>query len=107
MVSVRDCFTQTVVDIAWTPDGHTLLACSMDGTIAVLRLEEGELGSALTAQEMAVHMDRLYGDQHKQSGWQPPDNDACLDSEDEGGDDLGPAPAGYHAMNGQVGCWPC
>ena len=40
-------FKQSVVDLAWTPDGYTLLACSTDGTIGVLRFEPRELGTAL------------------------------------------------------------
>jgi len=31
-------FSQSVTDVAWTPDGHTLLACSNDGTVAAVRV---------------------------------------------------------------------
>ena len=33
-----------VSDMAWTPDGMTILACSGDGTIALLMFSEKELG---------------------------------------------------------------
>ncbi len=37
-------FTQTAIDLAWTPDGYTLLACSTDGRVGLFRFEEHELG---------------------------------------------------------------
>ena len=40
-------FKQSVVDLAWTPDGYSLLACSTDGTLAVLQFEPKELGVPL------------------------------------------------------------
>lgn len=40
-------FAQSVVDLTWTPDGYSLLACSTDGTVAVLRFEAKELGVPL------------------------------------------------------------
>lgn len=37
-------FERSVVDLAWTPDGYTLLASSMDGTVAAFSFTESELG---------------------------------------------------------------
>lgn len=37
-------FAQSVVDLAWTPDGTRLLACSSDGTVGLLAFEAAELG---------------------------------------------------------------
>lgn len=37
-------FKGGVMDLAWTPDGYSLLVASYDGTIAVCRFEEAELG---------------------------------------------------------------
>ncbi len=34
--------------MAWTPDGMTILACSGDGTIALLMFSEKELGKPLS-----------------------------------------------------------
>lgn len=34
-------FKHTVVDLAWTPDGYHLLACSMDGTLAAFHFDSG------------------------------------------------------------------
>ncbi len=36
-------FKHTVVDLAWTPDGYHLLACSMDGTVAAFHFDPGAL----------------------------------------------------------------
>lgn len=40
-------FQQSVLDLAWTPDGYRLLACSSDGTVAILQFEAKELGVPL------------------------------------------------------------
>jgi hypothetical protein len=32
-------FSQSVTDLAWTPDGHTLLACSSDGSVAAVGVQ--------------------------------------------------------------------
>lgn len=37
-------FERSVVDLAWTPDGYTLFASSMDGSVAQFSFEEKELG---------------------------------------------------------------
>lgn len=37
-------FDRSVNDLAWTPDGYTLLASSMDGSVAQFSFEESELG---------------------------------------------------------------
>ena len=34
--------------MAWTPDGMTILACSGDGTIALLMFNEKDLGKPLS-----------------------------------------------------------
>ena len=54
LIVVRDLFEQDVLDLSWTPDGYHLLACSMDGTLAVVTLSVEELGAALTPQERAA-----------------------------------------------------
>jgi hypothetical protein len=33
-----------IVDASWTADGHTLMVCSTDGYISILRFAHGELG---------------------------------------------------------------
>ena len=55
-------FKQTVVDVAWTPDGYGLLAVSTDGSLAAFQFTEAELGAALSAEQAAQHAASLYGD---------------------------------------------
>ena len=43
----RKFFKQGVVDLAWTPDGRSLLACSTDGTVACFQFDAAELGEAV------------------------------------------------------------
>ena len=45
---------QTVSDLAWTPDGTSLLVSSSDSTMAVLRFEAAEIGTALTQVHSAA-----------------------------------------------------
>jgi len=53
LVVASRMFKQSVVDLAWTPDGYTLLACSTDGTIGVLQFEPHELGAAMSQARRA------------------------------------------------------
>ncbi len=43
----RKFFKQGIVDLAWAPDGRTLLACSTDGTVACFQFGASELGEAV------------------------------------------------------------
>jgi len=61
-VVVARLFTQSVVDLAWTPDGHALLAVSTDGGLACLQFERGEVGRPLSKAAAAAHLRSLYGD---------------------------------------------
>ncbi len=47
-------FKQSVVDLAWTPDGARLLACSSDGTVGLLAFEAAELGEPFTQARMCT-----------------------------------------------------
>ena len=42
-------FDRSVNDLAWTPDGYTLLASSMDGSVAQFSFDESELGKVSAA----------------------------------------------------------
>ncbi|CAL8463095.1 g2629 [Coccomyxa elongata] len=54
-------FQQSVLDLAWTPDGQRLLACSSDGTVAILHFEAKELGVPLEQGEVDDLLKGLYG----------------------------------------------
>ncbi|XP_052203164.1 protein HIRA isoform X2 [Diospyros lotus] len=55
-------FTQSVVDLSWSPDGYSLFACSLDGTVATFHFEEKELGQRLTDAELDELKRNRYGD---------------------------------------------
>ncbi|KAL5763776.1 hypothetical protein ACOSQ2_016370 [Xanthoceras sorbifolium] len=55
-------FTQSVVDLAWSPDGYSLLACSLDGTVATFHFEAKELGYRLSDAELDELKKSRYGD---------------------------------------------
>ena len=41
---IHDVFESSILDLAWSKDGMVLLACSMDGSVAAVVLNEDELG---------------------------------------------------------------
>jgi protein HIRA/HIR1 len=47
-----DVFQNNIYDLAWSPDGRYVVACSQDGTVAFLQLDE-ELGTPIEDDEMA------------------------------------------------------
>ncbi|KAJ4783256.1 Protein HIRA [Rhynchospora pubera] len=55
-------FSQSVVDLSWSPDGYTLFACSLDGTVATFHYEVKELGHRLTDDELDEIKRSRYGD---------------------------------------------
>ncbi|CAL9124809.1 unnamed protein product [Musa acuminata var. zebrina] len=55
-------FTQSVVDLSWSPDGYALFACSLDGTVATFHFEVKELGHRLTDAELDEIKRSRYGD---------------------------------------------
>ena len=57
---LRDLFEAAVADISWSPDGKLLVACSSDGTLAVLNME-GALGTPLNRSEYMHYMVSHYG----------------------------------------------
>ena len=54
-------FNQSVVDLCWSPDGLTLFAASIDGTVACFAFEEKELGERLSEREVHEIMEDSYG----------------------------------------------
>ncbi|XP_013692865.2 protein HIRA isoform X2 [Brassica napus] len=55
-------FGQSVVDLSWSPDGYSLFACSLDGTVAMIHFEPKELGVRLTDAELDELKKNRYGD---------------------------------------------
>ncbi|KAI9599602.1 WD40-repeat-containing domain protein [Syncephalis fuscata] len=59
LLVAHDIFTQGVLDIAWSKDGCVVYACSLDGTVAVIQMNEQELGEPLTNHEQEAHFSSL------------------------------------------------
>ncbi|XP_074294946.1 protein HIRA-like isoform X1 [Silene latifolia] len=55
-------FTQSVVDLSWSPDGYSLFACSLDGSVATFHFEVKEIGQRLTDEEQDELKKSRYGD---------------------------------------------
>lgn len=54
-------FKSQVLDLAWTPDGYSLLVSGSDGTLAVLQFGQEDIGVPASSEEVAEALDRLYG----------------------------------------------
>ncbi|KAK9170438.1 hypothetical protein Syun_002578 [Stephania yunnanensis] len=55
-------FSQSVVDLSWSPDGYSLFACSLDGTVSTFHFEAKELGHRLSDLELEELKKNRYGD---------------------------------------------
>ncbi|KAL2511099.1 histone chaperone HIRA [Abeliophyllum distichum] len=61
-------FTQSVVDLSWSPDGYTLFACSLDGTVSTFYFDVNELGYRLSDAELDELKRNRYGDVRGRQG---------------------------------------
>ncbi|VFQ87127.1 unnamed protein product [Cuscuta campestris] len=55
-------FSQSVVDLSWSPDGYSLFACSLDGSVATFFFDANELGNRLSDAELEELKKSRYGD---------------------------------------------
>lgn len=67
LVILQDIASKSISDLAWTPDGQTLFAASLDGGIVAVRFEVGELGWVATAEENDKALQK-YGASRKGMG---------------------------------------
>lgn len=67
VVIVQDVASKSISDLAWTPDGQTLFASSLDGGIVAVKFEVGELGWVATAEENDKALQK-YGGSRKGMG---------------------------------------
>ncbi|KAL2261089.1 hypothetical protein VTK26DRAFT_4724 [Humicola hyalothermophila] len=67
VVIVQDVASKSISDLAWTPDGQTLFASSLDGSVIAVKFEVGELGWVATAEENDKALQK-YGGSKKGMG---------------------------------------
>lgn len=53
-------FSGPVLDLTWSTVGHHLLACSFDGTVALLKFSENELGRTISKQEKVLNSEDSF-----------------------------------------------
>ena len=51
VVILQDLAGKAIADLAWTPDGQTIFAASLDGSVVVVKFGEGELGWVAQTEE--------------------------------------------------------
>ncbi|CAN4107249.1 unnamed protein product [Withania somnifera] len=61
-------FSQSVVDLSWSPDGYSLFACSLDGSVATFHFDGNELGHQLSDAELEELKRSRYGDVRGRQG---------------------------------------
>ncbi|KAF5025777.1 hypothetical protein F66182_2110 [Fusarium sp. NRRL 66182] len=67
VVILQDLAGKSVSDLAWTPDGQTLFASSLDGSVVVVKFSEGELGWVAQPEENIKALQK-YGASRKGMG---------------------------------------
>ncbi|RDA83606.1 hypothetical protein CP532_2865 [Ophiocordyceps camponoti-leonardi (nom. inval.)] len=67
VVVLQDLTGKSISDLAWTPDGQTLFASSLDGGIVAVKFDEGELGWVAQPEENIKALQK-YGASRKGMG---------------------------------------
>jgi protein HIRA/HIR1 len=58
VIVIKELFSHSVLDLAWSSDGLKLYACSYDGSIAEIEFEEKEFGTRLAGREVSERIER-------------------------------------------------
>nr|XP_018904319.1 PREDICTED: protein HIRA-like [Bemisia tabaci] len=61
LVVIQDLFAAPVLDITWSSSGLSLMACSLDGTVAYFEFTEKELGKAMSLEDKNAAFEKIYG----------------------------------------------
>lgn len=68
LVILQDLASKSISDLSWTPDGQTLFASSLDGSIVVVKFDVGELGWVANPEENDKALQK-YGGSRKGMGF--------------------------------------
>ena len=68
LVVIHDLFTNSILDLAWSRDGYSLMGCSLDGTVVYMRFSEKELGNHLPKDAVDEMFLELYGSKRFRKG---------------------------------------
>ena len=61
LVVVHELFNNSILDLAWSQDGYTLMACSLDGTCSYMSFTKEEIGTCLEGEAIDDLFFDLYG----------------------------------------------
>lgn len=67
IVVAQDMAVKSISDLAWSPDGKSLFATALDGTILAVKFEEGELGYPMSMEENEKSLNK-YGASRRGAG---------------------------------------
>ena len=56
---IHDVFESSILDLARSKDGMVLLACSMDGSVAAVVLNEEELGTPMSKESKSAMLKKV------------------------------------------------
>eukprot|EP01102_Stenamoeba_stenopodia_P009772 TRINITY_DN2897_c0_g1_i2.p1 TRINITY_DN2897_c0_g1~~TRINITY_DN2897_c0_g1_i2.p1 ORF type:complete len:740 (-),score=152.32 TRINITY_DN2897_c0_g1_i2:777-2996(-) len=60
-----NAFQDIILDLSWAGDGRTLVACSMDGTVAYVEFTSDEIGVPMSKERQRKVMSESYGIQYR------------------------------------------
>ena len=58
VIVIKELFTHSVLDLAWSSDGLKLYACSYDGSIAAVEFEEKDFGVRMDSRQVSERVER-------------------------------------------------
>ena len=61
LVVIRELFDNSILDLSWTSDGYSLMACSLDGTVAFVSFSKQEIGETIDQSNVDDLYIKLYG----------------------------------------------
>jgi protein HIRA/HIR1 len=108
VVILQDVAAKSIADLSWTPDGNTLFAVSLDGSIVGLQFEIGELGWPARTEENDLALQK-FGASRKGMGIAEDVDGLQLESHSKAGESraaesrMGALMGDFHAVTNNKG----